>query len=140
MQDLQVTFVTHLVDLCARSLLHALVRCSCKVLVHVKAFEYPKIASAHRPCSSECTRPWKGNRFMSPRPRKSLENLRYLRKKNSSGPEHEAPKFKRGDAEGTEGIIEGWADPERQDLSPQSAHDLRSANMFLSPRLCPQGT
>ena len=61
---------------------------------------------------------------MSPRPRKSLENLRYLRKKNSSGPEHEAPKFKRGDAEGTEGVIEGWADPERQDLSPQSAHDL----------------
>ena len=61
--------------------------------------------------------------FLSPRPPKSLENLRSLRKNNSNGPEHEAPKFKRGDAEGTEGVIEGLADPERQDLSPQSAHD-----------------
>ena len=30
----------------------------------------------------------------------------------------------RGDAEGTEGVIEGWADLERQDLAPRSAHDL----------------
>ena len=29
----------------------------------------------------------------------------------------------RGDAEGTEGVTEGWADLERQDLAPRSAHD-----------------
>ena len=66
-----------------------------------------------------------------------LENLRSLRKTNRNGPEPEAPKFKRGDEVtvvrrmswsiplkhtakfrrglsegGTEGVVEGWADPE----------------------------
>ena len=55
-------------------------------------------------------------RFLKGEPEapKSLENLRSLRKNNSNGPEHEAPKFKKGDAEGNEGVIEGCANCERQ--------------------------
>ena len=64
-------------------------------------------------------------RFLKGEPEapKSLHNLRSLRKTNSNGPEHEGPKFKRGDAEGSEGGIEGCADSERQDLAPQSEYD-----------------
>ena len=39
LQDLQVTVVIHLGDLCSSSLLQALVHSSCKVPVHVRAFE-----------------------------------------------------------------------------------------------------
>ena len=39
LQDLQVTVVIHLGDLCSSSLLQALVHSSCKVSVHVRAFE-----------------------------------------------------------------------------------------------------
>ena len=45
LQHLQVTVVMHLGDLCSRSLLHAPVHSSCKVPVHVRAFE--KSLSTH---------------------------------------------------------------------------------------------
>ena len=42
LKNLQVTVVIHLGDLCSRPLLHALVHSSCKVPVHVRAFEESK--------------------------------------------------------------------------------------------------
>ena len=51
LQDLQVTVVIHLGDLCSRPLVHALVHSSCKVHVHVRAFEESKSTGTHT-CTS----------------------------------------------------------------------------------------
>jgi hypothetical protein len=83
-----------------------------------------------------------------------LDNLRTLRKNKSNGPEPDAPEFKRGDevtvvrrtswtiplknkpkfrkglAEGTEGVIEGWADPEMRTV-------LLTVNMTLEGKEVP---
>ena len=83
-----------------------------------------------------------------------LESLRSLRKNNSNGPEPDAPEFKRGDevtvvrrtswtiplknkpkfrkdlVEGTEGVSEGWADPEMRTV-------LLTVNMTLEGKEVP---